>query len=107
MGQLHHEKPSALVAVEASMSFVVPVLDSQLAEIAPGFRALSISVEASVIEHLQFPKDALEKACESLVADSPVWAESHLAAWGKTYRLFGAKPQRTPCSAEALRKRVL
>jgi DNA/RNA-binding domain of Phe-tRNA-synthetase-like protein len=29
-----------------------------------------------------------------------------LAAWRDVYRAFGAKPQRTPCSAEALRKRA-
>jgi DNA/RNA-binding domain of Phe-tRNA-synthetase-like protein len=28
-------------------------------------------------------------------------------AWADVFRKFGAKPQRTPCSAEALRKRVL
>ena len=33
------------------------------------------------------------------------WAEAHLNAWREAYRGFGAKPQRTPCSAEALRKR--
>ncbi|WP_432979131.1 B3/B4 domain-containing protein [Dactylosporangium sp. CA-233914] len=30
----------------------------------------------------------------------------HLSAWQDVYRAFGAKPQRTPCSAEALRKRA-
>lgn len=30
----------------------------------------------------------------------------HLEAWRDVYRAFGAKPQRTPCSAEALRKRA-
>jgi DNA/RNA-binding domain of Phe-tRNA-synthetase-like protein len=89
------------------MSFVIPILDPQIADIAPGFRALSISVEASVIEHPQVSADFLEKACKSLVADSPVWADRHMVAWANTFRLFGAKPQRTPCSAEALRKRVL
>ena len=29
------------------MSFVIPILDPRIAEIAPGFRALSISVEAT------------------------------------------------------------
>lgn len=29
-----------------------------------------------------------------------------LAPWRDVYRAFGAKPQRTPCSAEALRKRA-
>ncbi|MBW6135213.1 B3/4 domain-containing protein, partial [Pseudomonas aeruginosa] len=28
-------------------------------------------------------------------------------AWAEAFRRFGAKPQRTPCSAEALRKRAL
>ncbi|WP_460124592.1 B3/B4 domain-containing protein [Pseudomonas sp. S2_C03] len=89
------------------MSFVAPVLDPQIAEIAPGFRALSICVGASPIEHPQVAAIALEKVCESLVADTPAWAERHLAAWADTFRQFGAKPQRTPCSGEALRKRVL
>jgi DNA/RNA-binding domain of Phe-tRNA-synthetase-like protein len=30
----------------------------------------------------------------------------HIAAWRDAYRAFGAKAQRTPCSAEALLKRV-
>ncbi|MGL4287193.1 MAG: B3/B4 domain-containing protein [Phreatobacter sp.] len=34
------------------------------------------------------------------------WGEAHLEAWREAYRAFGAKPQRTPCSAQALRKRV-
>ncbi|MDT1028467.1 hypothetical protein RNH99_31240, partial [Pseudomonas paraeruginosa] len=35
------------------------------------------------------------------------WAVAHLAAWAATFRRFGAKPQRTPGSAAALRKRAL
>jgi DNA/RNA-binding domain of Phe-tRNA-synthetase-like protein len=31
----------------------------------------------------------------------------HIAAWRDAYRAFGAKAQRTPCSAEALLKRVI
>jgi DNA/RNA-binding domain of Phe-tRNA-synthetase-like protein len=31
----------------------------------------------------------------------------HVAAWRDAYRAFGAKAQRTPCSAEALLKRVV
>ena len=30
----------------------------------------------------------------------------HVAAWRDAYRAFGSKPQRTPCSAEALLKRA-
>ncbi|MEV4137835.1 phenylalanine--tRNA ligase beta subunit-related protein [Dactylosporangium sp. NPDC049742] len=32
--------------------------------------------------------------------------DAPLPAWRDVYRAFGAKPQRTPCSAEALRKRA-
>jgi DNA/RNA-binding domain of Phe-tRNA-synthetase-like protein len=31
----------------------------------------------------------------------------HIAAWRDAYRAFGAKAQRTPCSAEALLKRIV
>jgi DNA/RNA-binding domain of Phe-tRNA-synthetase-like protein len=34
------------------------------------------------------------------------WIEPHLESWRAAYRAFGAKPQRTPCSANALRRRM-
>lgn len=40
------------------------------------------------------------------MTNDAVWADAHLAAWAEVFKKFGAKPQRTPCSAEALRKRV-
>jgi DNA/RNA-binding domain of Phe-tRNA-synthetase-like protein len=48
--------------------------------------------------------ELLRQACRDLGA-AP-WAEAHLSAWRDAYRAFGAKPQRTPCSAEALHKRA-
>jgi len=36
----------------------------------------------------------------------PEWAEGHFEAWREAYRAFGARPQRTPCSAEALWRRM-
>lgn len=50
---------------------------------------------------------ALQEACEAVRAGQPVWAEAHLSAWADVFRAFGAKPKRTPFSAEALRKRVI
>lgn len=44
------------------MSFVVPILDPRIAAIAPGFRALSISVEATPIVDPQFATHALAQA---------------------------------------------
>lgn len=89
------------------MPLVLPVLDAEIATLAPGFRALSISVEAAPITQPQVAADAMLEACAVVTAGGPAWAEAHLAAWADTFRLFRAKPQRTPCSAEALRKRVL
>jgi DNA/RNA-binding domain of Phe-tRNA-synthetase-like protein len=66
--------------------------------------ALSIFVEgASNTASTAFSRAQLASAAGSL-ANAP-WAEAHLNAWREAYRAFGAKPQRTPCSAEALRKR--
>jgi len=89
------------------MSSVWPVLDHRIAEIAPGFRAVSITVRAAPITRPAVAAEALADACKSFSAGFPSWGESHLAAWAEVFRTFGAKPQRTPCSAEALRKRVV
>src|SRR3546814_2440259 len=50
---------------------------------------------------------AMLKAAVAGVADGPEWADAHLASWAEAYKAFGAKPNRTPCSVDALRKRVL
>ena len=42
----------------------------------------------------------------SVDAPRPAWAEAHLASWREAYKAFGAKPQRAPCSAEALWRRL-
>lgn len=88
------------------MSPVLPVIDPRIAEIAPGFRALSISVVAAPITNPEVAADELRDACKSVCAGSPQWGEPHLVAWAEAFRRFGAKPQRTPCSVDALRKRV-
>lgn len=89
------------------MQPVTPSIDPAITDIAPGFRALSITVEAAAITRPEVAGEALQRACQDLAAGGPAWAEAHLDAWGEVFRRFGAKPQRTPCSAQALRKRVL
>ncbi|KQN61884.1 hypothetical protein ASE99_21655 [Serratia sp. Leaf51] len=89
------------------MPAVSPSISSEIYRIAPGFRALSISVEATPVADERVGEVALREACESVQAGQPAWAEAHLNAWAEVFRAFGAKPKRTPCSAEALRKRVL
>lgn len=86
---------------------VQPSIHPAVAKLAPGFRALSISVQAAAIVRPEVASAMLQDACRHVQAGDPSWAEAHLAAWADVFRAFGAKPQRTPCSAEALRKRVL
>ncbi|WP_460064577.1 B3/B4 domain-containing protein [Pseudomonas sp. S2_H08] len=89
------------------MQSVLPLIDQAVAELAPEFRALSIVVEAALLTRPEVARAALDHACKAVQAGGPSWGDAHLAAWADAFRKFGAKPQRTPCSAEALRKRVL
>ena len=86
------------------MSFE-PLIASEIFALRPDFAALSIYAEnarnSPCDEH---SSDLLRSACREL--DSAPWAEAHLTSWRDAYRAFGAKPQRTPCSVEALRKRA-
>ncbi|AUT66618.1 B3/B4 domain-containing protein [Paraburkholderia terrae] len=86
---------------------VLPSIDAAIASLAPGFRALSISVEPTRIVNSSVGANALAQACQSLTANDSGWKETHLSAWAEVFRRFGAKPQRTPCSADALRKRAM
>ena len=81
-----------------------PRIAPEIFALRPDFMALSIVVEgASNTASTAFSRARLASAAGSL--GSVPWAEAHLNAWREAYRGFGAKPQRTPCSAEALRKR--
>lgn len=81
-----------------------PSISTEIFALRPDFKALSIFVDGVVnAPSSDFSKGELTAAASRL-ADA-TWAEDHLNAWRDAYRSFGAKPQRTPCSAEALRKR--
>lgn len=84
-----------------------PIIDPAVARLAPDFHAIHLFVTAPDAPVPDVAARALEDACRFVVDGGPAWAEPHLAAWADTYSRFGAKPNRTPCSAQALRKRVL
>jgi DNA/RNA-binding domain of Phe-tRNA-synthetase-like protein len=87
------------------MSFA-PAISPEIFALRPDFTALSIYVDAARnTESDAQSAGLLDAACGML--DAAPWAEAHLEAWRDAYRAFGAKPQRTPCSADALRKRAL
>lgn len=83
-----------------------PSIDPRISGLAPGFRAISVVVEAAPIADPAVADRALERAYQAVQANEALWEDAHLTAWAEVFRKFGAKPQRTPCSAEALIKRV-
>ncbi|MBW8724168.1 MAG: hypothetical protein JF625_03280 [Inquilinus limosus] len=83
-----------------------PTVDPAIRALRPDFVALSLVARGA----RNGPSDTdsaarLAEACQA-AATGPDWAAAHLEAWREAYRGFGAKPQRTPCSVEALRKRA-
>jgi len=87
------------------MATVSPHIAPEVFVLAPEFRALSIEARSLINgPTTDFTSEALSRACASPCAEP--WAEEHREAWRQVFRAFGAKPQRTPCSAEALLKRV-
>jgi DNA/RNA-binding domain of Phe-tRNA-synthetase-like protein len=86
---------------------MVASIDPRIVKLAPDFRAMSIVVEAGEVSPGSVADEALEEAYRAIARNEPRWAQEHLSAWAQVFQRFGAKPQRTPCSAEALRKRFL
>lgn len=87
--------------------FQRPVIDPIIATLAPSFRAVSLVADARGMTPGELDPNVLIDACRFVHEGGPPWADAHLASWADTFARFGAKPNRTPCSAQALRKRVL
>lgn len=77
---------------------MIPEVNPEIWQLRPDFVALSLVV-----------RGGRNEAGQNLLAHRfarPAWAQTHLAAWRDAYIAFGSKPQRTPCSAEALWRRL-
>jgi DNA/RNA-binding domain of Phe-tRNA-synthetase-like protein len=74
------------------------------------YRALLIAVDGLDPHADQTGSEALlaraEETARDLLAETPVEELPHVAAWREAYRAFGAKPQRTRNSLEALTRRA-
>ncbi len=86
---------------------MTPSIDPRIASLAPDFKAVSIVMEVGEKLRDAVAEQALQEAYAAVARNEPSWGPAHLAAWAQAFQKFGAKPQRTPCSAEALRKRFL
>ena len=100
------EETVALAANSADLGSVAP----EVLELRPDYRALLLTVEGLSPAPSDATSEALltraeEFACAAL-AESTVEDLPHVAAWREAYRAFGAKPQRTRNSLEALTRRA-
>jgi DNA/RNA-binding domain of Phe-tRNA-synthetase-like protein len=85
-------------------------VDDAVFSLRADYRALLLAVDGI----LPGPSDdrseqllqAAEAAAAELLAELPVEELPHVAAWREAYRAFGAKPQRTRNSLEALLRRA-
>lgn len=85
-------------------------VDADVFALRPDYRAMLLAVDGLVPGPSDEPSDALlrsaEAAAETALRDRPVEDLPHVAAWREAYRAFGAKPQRTRNSMEALMRRA-
>jgi DNA/RNA-binding domain of Phe-tRNA-synthetase-like protein len=79
-------------------------------QLRPDYRAMLVAVSGLVPGPSDATSDAMlqtaETAAADLLVDQSVDQLPHVAAWRDAYRAFGAKPQRTRNSLEALLRRT-
>jgi DNA/RNA-binding domain of Phe-tRNA-synthetase-like protein len=85
-------------------------IDAAVATLRPDYRALLIAVDGLDPHANRAGSEALlvraEETARDLLAETRVEELPHVAAWRDAYRAFGAKPQRTRNSLEALARRA-
>ncbi|GIJ72147.1 B3/B4 domain-containing protein [Virgisporangium ochraceum] len=85
-------------------------VDPAVLALRPDYRALLVAVDGVVPGPGDAGSEALlreaEAAAGRLLAGTAVDRLPHVAAWREAYRAFGAKPQRTRNSLEALTRRA-
>ncbi|MGH3337104.1 MAG: B3/B4 domain-containing protein, partial [Nocardioides sp.] len=85
-------------------------VDASVFQLRPDYRATLLAVEGLVPGPSDRTSDALLREAEAAAGEAlrggPVEELPHVAAWRETYRAFGAKPQRTRNSLEALLRRA-
>lgn len=85
-------------------------VDADVLALRPDYRVLLLAAGGLVPGPSDDTSDALlqtaERAATELLQNQPVDQIPHVAAWRDAYRAFGAKPQRTRNSLEALLRRA-
>ena len=78
--------------------FFRPVVDHAIWQRYPDYRAVSVVVMGF--------EPAPGATIPVIPLEPPTWMAEHLEAWRNAFRAFGANPKKTPCSVDALWKRV-
>ncbi len=85
-------------------------VDDAVFALRPDYRVMLLAIDALVPGPSDEASDALlrqaETAAGEVLRDRQVAELPHVAAWREAYRAFGAKPQRTRNSLEALLRRA-
>jgi DNA/RNA-binding domain of Phe-tRNA-synthetase-like protein len=85
-------------------------VDEAVFALRPDYRAVLLAVSGLVPNSSDQVSDSLLQAAEAAargaLRERPVEELPHVAAWREAYRAFGAKPQRTRNSVEALLRRA-
>jgi DNA/RNA-binding domain of Phe-tRNA-synthetase-like protein len=85
-------------------------VDAEVFALRPDYRALLLAVDGIVPSPGDQDSDALLQAAQAAARQAlnggPAEELPHVAAWREAYRAFGAKPQRTRNSLEALLRRA-
>ena len=85
-------------------------VDAAVFALRPDYRAMLLAVDGLVPGPSDQASEALLRAAEAAAGDAlrdrPADQVPHVAAWREAYRAFGAKPQRTRNSLEALMRRA-
>jgi DNA/RNA-binding domain of Phe-tRNA-synthetase-like protein len=84
----------------------LPRVSPEIFDLRRDYCALSIVALGVDNSPVSKPRESWAETKDWLGRPAPAWAEAHFESWRAAYRAFGAKPQRTPSSAEALRKRL-
>ena len=85
-------------------------VDSAVFALRPDYRAMLLAVDGLVPGPSDQASDVLLRAAEAAageaLSDRPAEQLPHVAAWREAYRAFGARPQRTRNSLDALLRRA-
>ncbi|MFN8192800.1 MAG: phenylalanine--tRNA ligase beta subunit-related protein [Nocardioidaceae bacterium] len=101
--------PDRLTQQELDAVVAAATVDDDVFALRPDYRAQLLAVDGLVPGAGAHASEGLLRAAEQHVAalgDGPVDELPHVAAWRAAYRAFGAKPQRTRNSLEALTRRA-